>query len=122
MTTTPEKRVERLDKEIEALKIKLAEKCNERAAAINEIIAAAEQDLRELKAQFRPVHTSTSGKRGVAKGTPNHNARRFTAEQVKEMRKLYKAGTSQAELSRTYGVPQPTISLIVRRKTYADVK
>lgn len=122
---TPEKQVERLDREIEALKNKLVQKYHERAEAINAIIQAAEDDLRVIKNQYGRSALEIpkpKGTRGVPKGTPNHHGRRFTPEQVRAMRKQFKNGVKQSELARAYGVPQPTISHIVRGKTYQDVK
>ena len=48
-------------------------------------------------------------------------ARRFTDEQVREIRRRKRAGELQPVLAREYGVSQPAISLLVRGLTYAHV-
>ena len=46
---------------------------------------------------------------------------RFTAKQVREIRKLYKEGWKQAKIAARLGVSQPAISYLLRGKTYKKV-
>lgn len=47
---------------------------------------------------------------------------RIRAEDVREIRTANKMGVSQSDLAKKYGVRPDTISAIVRRKTWEDVK
>jgi hypothetical protein len=52
-----------------------------------------------------------------------HANAKLTAEQVRDIRRLYdKGGVRQIDLAARYGVSQRAISLVVRRETYKDIK
>ena len=112
-------KVTKLDEEIDALKERITVKQRERQS----IIDAAQAALSALTPTRVGVgsgnHTS---RRGVPKGTPNLIHRKFNPAQIKEIRKRWAKGETQGSLSREFGVPQPTISNIVHRKTYQDIK
>jgi len=48
-------------------------------------------------------------------------ARKFTNDEVREIRFLHRCGVTQKELAAQFGCSQPTISLIIRRVNYAEV-
>jgi hypothetical protein len=48
--------------------------------------------------------------------------RHLSTEQIREIRYRYAAGEEQSFLAIFYNVPQSTISMVVRGKSYADVK
>lgn len=55
-----------------------------------------------------------------AKGVSHHNAR-LTADEVKDIRRLYAAGIKQVTLAERFNTPQTNVSSIVRRKAWAHV-
>lgn len=46
---------------------------------------------------------------------------KYTAELVKEIRRLYKNGWTQMQIKKEYGIPQPTISVMVRRTQWRNI-
>lgn len=56
----------------------------------------------------------------VPKGV-NHSVSVFTELDIKNIRRRYANGETQAQIGLSYGVSQAHISQIVRRKTYKDV-
>jgi len=57
----------------------------------------------------------------AAKGETNGNSK-LTEKEVKEIRKLYEFGVlNQYELAKNYGVTQPAIGCIVRKKTWRHI-
>jgi len=52
------------------------------------------------------------------RGEQNHTQRKFTAEQVRDIRARCADGMSQKALAKELGVRPPTIGMIVRRKNY----
>ena len=114
-------RVARIDGEIETLNERIVTKQAERQALIDQARGALDALFpRSNKGVGRGNHTTP---RGPEKGTPNHKQRSLTPKQVREIRAKWATGEfSQRELGEQYGgLPQPVISSIVHRKTYADV-
>ena len=63
----------------------------------------------------------TKGRKANQKGEANNYAK-LTAEQVLEIRRLYKLdGYTQSELGRRYGIGQQHVSKIVRRQTWDHI-
>jgi DNA invertase Pin-like site-specific DNA recombinase len=116
---TPKQRIAKIDRQIQILEASLAEKKAERKEVVKLLLAEAEESLKELRREY--VRPYAGKKRGVPKGTPNKKHRKFSDAQVREMRKKFANGTSQEELSKEYGSPQPVISRIVNRLNYSDV-
>lgn len=54
-------------------------------------------------------------------GTPDESGSRFTAEEVAEIRSLYREGISQEEIAATFHTSQQMVSLIVRGLMYGWV-
>lgn len=117
-------RVARLEKDIAALNERIKAKQAEKQALLNE----AQAVLDSLRPQPVPqprgngAHSYSGRRRGPAKGTPNTLHRSLTPAQVREIRKLAAQGTPQTFIGKKFGLSQPTVSTIVRRLTYADVK
>ena len=59
-------------------------------------------------------------RRRTAKGERVYGAR-LTADQVRELRRRYAEGEKQVDLAAAFGIIQPTVSQIVRRKTWQHV-
>ena len=60
-------------------------------------------------------------KNGGAQVGEQHPGHRITASEVIDLRKQYAEGASQYALARLFGISQPTVSQIVRRKTWEHV-
>lgn len=116
-----QKKIEKIDRQIENLEATLNEKRQERSETVAEMLREEENRLRELKSQYK-VSYNGRAPTGPPKGTPNHTQRKFTPDQVKAMRKEWKGGAKQSALAGKYGVSQPVMSNILRGITYADVK
>lgn len=58
--------------------------------------------------------------KGRAKGEDIKNSK-LTADDVREMRRLYDAGTKQKVIAQLFNVCGPTVSMIVRRKQWAHI-
>lgn len=63
---------------------------------------------------------TTKGRRVTAKGEAQGHSL-LTEEQVVKIRSLWERGHSQSELARSFGVTQPNIHNIVRRKSWRHV-
>jgi len=113
-TKTAIAKVSRLDADIEALRTRLESKLAERESILAELIADGEA----IRAALGLVEAPEAPEdRPVALAT----GRAFTEEEILDIRTRNAAGTSQSALARHYGVSQPTIFGIVRRRTYKDV-
>lgn len=60
-------------------------------------------------------------KNGGAKVGELHPGHRITASEVIDLRIQYESGTPQHTLARIFGISQPTVSQIVRRKTWEHI-
>jgi transposase-like protein len=63
----------------------------------------------------REVHVTRNGSRP-------RGDRRFTPDEVREIRRQAKAGKSHRQLAQEHGVAKSSIAAIVRGQNYADVK
>ena len=107
-------RLERLDNEVRALQERLNAKLDARRQLLHDMIEDGEvqrQDAAERVAVNQTVRAVNFINTG----------RMLSDEQIKAIRKAYKAGASQGELARQYGIAQPNIFKIVHRQSYKDV-
>lgn len=109
-------KIGKIDCAIARLEQTIVEKRRERQTLLD----AVENAVRALSGRA-PKGSYNGGQRGVPKGTPNLLHRKLTPAQVRELRAAWEGGAKQSELSARYGLPQPTISNIVHRKSYQDV-
>lgn len=68
----------------------------------------------------KPAPDGWRKKSSVTRGERNGNTP-FTEDDVREMRRAHRDGTSQTELAKRYGVSQAAISSIVRWKSWTHV-
>lgn len=109
-------KLDRLNREVDALSTKLFAKLDERQALVDQITAESEQLRAAVNLSLAASHSHTPVSR-----IPDEQGRRFTDEQIREIRGAYKRGESQSSIARRYGVSQPTIFHIVKRSTYREV-
>lgn len=111
------RQITKLDQDIAALEERILLKRHER----EELLDETEQAVAALRTDGNGHAPKARRNRGPAPGTPNHIHRKFSEDQVREMRERYASGESQTELGQAFGVPQPVVHSIVHRKTYKDV-
>jgi hypothetical protein len=108
----PLDRVARIDADIASLRARLDAKLTERRVLLATLIADGEAQRADVADEIRAL---THANNVVATG------RVLTDDQVREIRRLHAEGHSQSALGRRFGLAQPSIYKIVRRRSYADV-
>jgi hypothetical protein len=105
-------RVARIDAEITALQEKLDDRLTERRTLLLTLIEDGEAVRSDVAEQVRTVtHANAMAATG----------RTLTDDQVREIRRLNAAGVSQTALAKRFGISQPSVFKIVRRRSYVDV-
>jgi len=105
-------RVARIDAEIATLQQRLDDRLSERRVLLLNLIEDGEAVRTDVAEQVRTVtHASALAATG----------RTLTDDQVREIRRLNAAGVSQTALAKRFGISQPSVFKIVRRRSYVDV-
>ena len=112
-TTNTTAKLARVDAEIASLRDRLDNKLTERRELLSTLITNGEALRAEVNNEVYTLAQAT---------TLAETGRCLTADQVREIRKLNKAGVSQSALGRRFGLSQPSIYKIVKRQSYQDVK
>lgn len=109
---SPLDRVARIDADIASLRDRLDAKLTERRTLLTTLIIDGEALRADVADEVRTLaHASNVAATG----------RNLTDDQVREIRRLHAEGHSQSSLGRRFGLAQPSIYKIVRRRSYADV-
>ena len=111
-TTKTLARLARIDSDIESLRARLEVKLGEREAILAELIAEGEA----IRMAISPEPVAPAAENLRIASLP-----RLTEDQVREIRALYKTGLSQGAIARRFGLSQPSVHAIVRRRSYKDV-
>ena len=78
-------------------------------------------NLEWCTAKENRAHAAKQNRLPRLQGDTNGN-HKYSRELVKKIRSLYESGRySQSEISRKYGVPTPTIHVIVKRKQWSNI-
>ncbi len=65
-------------------------------------------------------HSAKQGRKPGLQGEDNGH-HKYSAQLVKKIRKLYSKGYTQMDIKREFGVPQPTVSVIVRKTQWRNI-
>ena len=85
------------------------------------LIRAADKPKAVRRSYYVPVSPEQRRKTGPKPGTPRHERRALTDDQVRSIRKMKADGASYSALEAHFGLDRAPLFRIVTRKTYADI-